>query len=86
MPCPETVNCSAPSLPNIFWPFFERHHNKDQPMTKASKLSAAELLFAPRLANRSKPERASDHAAIAPKAFLARSERPAGTMHLPRKP
>ncbi|MEO7054773.1 MAG: hypothetical protein ABI191_07335 [Rhizomicrobium sp.] len=53
-------------------------------MTKPSKPSAAELLFAPRLAN--KPERASDHAAIAPKAFLTRAERPAGTMHLPRKP
>ncbi|MES2253760.1 MAG: hypothetical protein V4559_01820 [Pseudomonadota bacterium] len=50
-------------------------------MTKLSKLSAAELLFAPRLVNRSKPEKVAE--TVAPKAFLTRS---AGTMHLPRKP
>jgi hypothetical protein len=59
-------------------------------MTKASNLSAAELLFAPRFVNRSEPEKTpqkeSDKPAVAPKALLTRAERPAGTMHLPRKP
>lgn len=50
---------------------------------KPSKFSAAELLFAPRFVNRSKPEKPS--VAVAPKVFLSRAERPAGTMHLPRK-
>jgi hypothetical protein len=52
-------------------------------MTKPSKTSAAELLFAPRFVSRSEPEKVAE--TVAPKAFLARAERSAGTMHLPRK-
>jgi hypothetical protein len=55
-------------------------------VTKPPKLSAAELLFAPRFVNRSEPEKARENAAVVPKALLTRAERPAGTMHLPRKP
>ena len=54
-------------------------------MIKPSKFSAAELLFAPRFVSRSKQQIAPDTPPAAPKPFLARAQRPAGTMHLPRK-
>ncbi|MEP6829528.1 MAG: hypothetical protein ABI963_04260 [Rhizomicrobium sp.] len=50
---------------------------------KPSKPSAADLLFGRHFVNRSKPEKDADVAL--PKAFVTRSGRPAGTMHLPRK-
>jgi hypothetical protein len=54
-------------------------------MIKASKFSAAELLFAPRFANRGRPQSVQHTVPAAPKTFLARAQRPTGTMHLPRK-
>jgi len=52
-------------------------------VTKPSKFSAAELLFAPRFMTRSKPDGGVQ--TVPPKPFVVRAGRPAGTMHLPRK-